>query len=50
MKPNRSIPSSTVIPVLIYPHMREAVAWLSAAFEFGLERTTALNWGSETAP
>jgi uncharacterized glyoxalase superfamily protein PhnB len=32
MKANRSIPSSTVIPVLIYPDVREAVAWLSAAF------------------
>ena len=34
MKPNRSIPASTVIPVLIYPDVREAVAWLSAAFGF----------------
>ena len=34
MKPNRSIPSSTVVPVLIYPDVREAVAWLSAAFGF----------------
>ena len=34
MKPNRSIPSPTVIPVLIYPDVREAVAWLSAAFGF----------------
>jgi len=34
MKTNRSIPSSTVIPVLIYPDVREAVAWLSAAFGF----------------
>jgi uncharacterized glyoxalase superfamily protein PhnB len=34
MKPNRSIPSSTVIPVLIYPDVREAVAWLGAAFGF----------------
>ena len=34
MKPNRSIPSSTVIPVLIYPDVRQAVAWLSAAFGF----------------
>ena len=38
MKPNRSIPPSTVIPVLIYPDVREAVAWLSAAFGFA-ERT-----------
>jgi len=34
MKPNRSIPAATVIPVLIYPDVREAVAWLSAAFNF----------------
>jgi uncharacterized glyoxalase superfamily protein PhnB len=34
MKPNRSIPSSVVIPVLIYPDVREAVAWLTAAFGF----------------
>jgi uncharacterized glyoxalase superfamily protein PhnB len=32
MKPNRSIPASTVIPVLIYPDVREAVTWLGAAF------------------
>ena len=34
MKANRSIPQSTVIPVLIYPDVREAVAWLSEAFGF----------------
>ena len=34
MRPNRSIPSSTVVPVLIYPDVREAVAWLAAAFGF----------------
>ena len=34
MKANRSIPASTVIPVLIYPDVREAVDWLSAAFGF----------------
>jgi uncharacterized glyoxalase superfamily protein PhnB len=34
MKPNRSIPSSTVIPVLIYPDVRQAVEWLGAAFGF----------------
>jgi len=34
MKPNRSIPTPTVIPVLIYPDVREAVAWLGAAFGF----------------
>jgi uncharacterized glyoxalase superfamily protein PhnB len=34
MKPNRSIPAATVIPVLIYPDVRAAVAWLTAAFGF----------------
>ena len=34
MKTNRSIPSATVIPVLIYPDVREAVAWLEGAFGF----------------
>ncbi len=34
MKPNRSIPQPTVIPVLIYPDVREAVDWLGAAFGF----------------
>lgn len=32
MKPNRSIPAATNVPVLIYPDVREAVAWLRAAF------------------
>jgi uncharacterized glyoxalase superfamily protein PhnB len=34
MKSNRSIPSATVIPVLIYPDVRAAVAWLEEAFGF----------------
>jgi uncharacterized glyoxalase superfamily protein PhnB len=34
VRPNRSIPTSTVIPVLIYPDVREAVSWLTAAFGF----------------
>ncbi len=34
MNANRSIPTATVIPVLIYPDVREAVDWLSAAFGF----------------
>ena len=34
MKVNRSIPAATVIPVLVYPDVREAVAWLGAAFGF----------------
>lgn len=34
MRPNRSIPSATVIPVLTYPDVRAAVSWLTAAFGF----------------
>jgi uncharacterized glyoxalase superfamily protein PhnB len=34
MKPNRSIPASTVVPVLVYPDVRAAVAWLAEAFGF----------------
>lgn len=34
MRRNRSIPAAVVIPVLIYPDVREAVDWLSAAFGF----------------
>jgi uncharacterized glyoxalase superfamily protein PhnB len=38
VKRNRSIPPSMVIPVLVYPDVRQAVAWLSTAFGF-VERT-----------
>lgn len=38
MKANRSAPPTTVVPVLEYPDVRAAVAWLSAAFGF-VERT-----------
>jgi uncharacterized glyoxalase superfamily protein PhnB len=34
VKPNRSIPSATVVPVLFYPDVREAVQWLERAFGF----------------
>jgi uncharacterized glyoxalase superfamily protein PhnB len=34
MEANRSIPASPVVPVLIYPDVRAAVAWLSEAFGF----------------
>ncbi len=34
MIPNRSIPTATVIPVLVYPDVRAAVAWLTDAFGF----------------
>ncbi len=38
MKVNRSTPPPSVVPVLSYPDVRAAVAWLSAAFGF-VERT-----------
>ena len=38
MRRNRSIPPVAVIPVLVYPDVRAAVAWLTAAFGF-VERT-----------
>ena len=38
MKATRSVPPATVVPVLSYPDVRAAVAWLSAAFGFA-ERT-----------
>jgi uncharacterized glyoxalase superfamily protein PhnB len=31
---NRSIPAATIIPVLVYPDVRAAVAWLTEAFGF----------------
>lgn len=31
---NRSIPPATVIPVLVYPDVRSAVAWLTDVFGF----------------
>jgi uncharacterized glyoxalase superfamily protein PhnB len=34
MMRNRSIPAATVIPVLVYPDVRAAVAWLTGAFGF----------------
>jgi uncharacterized glyoxalase superfamily protein PhnB len=34
MKTNRSIPSSTVIPVLVYPDVQGATDWLVSAFGF----------------
>jgi uncharacterized glyoxalase superfamily protein PhnB len=54
MRPNRSIPASAVIPVLIYPDVRAAVAWLSAAFGFvetvRIGDNHRLSFGSATAP
>lgn len=34
MLTNRSIPTATVIPVLVYPDVRAAADWLAAAFGF----------------
>jgi uncharacterized glyoxalase superfamily protein PhnB len=34
LKQNRSLPSATVIPVLFYPDVREAVTWLTETFGF----------------
>lgn len=34
MQPNRSIPTATVIPVLVYEDVAEAVEWLVDAFGF----------------
>jgi len=34
VKRNRSIPAATVVPVLVYPDVQEAVAWLGDAFGF----------------
>jgi uncharacterized glyoxalase superfamily protein PhnB len=34
MKSNRSIPSVSVVPELVYPDVRAAVDWLGAAFGF----------------
>ena len=48
---NRSAPSSAVIPVLVYPDVREAVAWLERAFgcvervQIGDDHRSQLNLG-----
>ena|SRR5579884_3116541 len=34
MQRNRSVPNATVIPELVYPDVRAAVAWLTQAFGF----------------
>lgn len=55
MKKNRSIPSPTVIPVLVYPDVRAAVAWLSEAFGFverlqvGADHRSQLRVGADGA-
>lgn len=56
MKSNRSVPASTVIPVLIYPDVGEAVAWWSAAsgsverVRFGENHRAQLQFGDGAAP
>jgi uncharacterized glyoxalase superfamily protein PhnB len=32
--PNRSVPTDTLLPHVVYPDIREAIAWLSKAFGF----------------
>ncbi len=34
VRQNHSVPPATVVPILIYPDVRVAVAWLSTAFGF----------------
>jgi uncharacterized glyoxalase superfamily protein PhnB len=34
MRANRSVPAATVVPVLTYPDVRAAVAWLASAYGF----------------
>ena len=52
---NRSVPAATVIPVLVYPDVREAVAWLSAALGFrervriGEDHRAQLQFGDDGA-
>lgn len=46
MKKNRSVPDATVIPVLTYADVREAVGWLIEAFGFKERvRIGRFNWG-----
>ena len=54
MLQNRSMPASTVIPVLAYASVPDAIAWLSAAFGFTLrlgigEHRAQLNAGDDGA-
>jgi uncharacterized glyoxalase superfamily protein PhnB len=52
---NRSIPTATVIPVLVYPDVRAAVAWLCDAFGFrervriGADHRSQLQIGADGA-
>jgi len=55
MRSNRSIPTASVIPVLIYPDVRAAVAWLEDAFGFrervkiGEDHRSQMNAGEDGA-
>jgi uncharacterized glyoxalase superfamily protein PhnB len=52
---NRSIPTATVVPVLVYPDVRAAVAWLTDVFGFrerlriGESHRSQLNVGADGA-
>jgi len=48
MQRNRSIPSPSVIPVLPYPDVREAVAWLVRVFGFVERMRVAAHRGQMT--
>jgi hypothetical protein len=53
---NRSIPSASVIPVLVYPDVREAVRFLEDAFGFvervqiGEDHRAQLSYANRRAP
>jgi len=55
MLTNRSAPPATVTPVLVYPDVRAAVAWLASAFGFeervriGASHRAQLRVGSDAA-
>jgi uncharacterized glyoxalase superfamily protein PhnB len=55
MPTNRSAPPATVTPVLVYPDVRAAVAWLEAAFGFeekvriGEDHRAQLRFGADGA-
>jgi len=52
---NRSVPSATVIPVLVYPDVRAAVAWLTDVFGFvervriGVDHRSQMQVGTDGA-
>jgi uncharacterized glyoxalase superfamily protein PhnB len=55
MQHNRSIPTATVVPVLTYPDVRAAVAWLTEVFGFrerlriGVDHRSQLSVGADGA-